>query len=185
MRIWVNRFATQHAAATPTDGSVSPSTGAERPAATSEQAGPSEFSLRPEITIPIHVSRIPCRIAWIATAFVACALLVPTAQISWWAKGLLVALAACSHIEARKWLQTSPAALRITANDGIELRRRYSGSHFSDFERVTPALPMFVSPWIVSMGLVTGGRILVFAGQVDDEDWRALRVRLKHLRTLA
>jgi hypothetical protein len=97
----------------------------------------------------------------------------------------LVALAAGSHIEAREWLQTSPAALRITANDGIELRRRYSGGHFSDFERVTPTLPMFVSPWIVSMGLVTGGRILVFAGQVGKEDWRALRVRLKHLRTLA
>jgi hypothetical protein len=141
-------------------------------------------SLRPELTILVQSSRVPTRIAYVTVFLALCMIFVPTAQLSWRWKFAFAALAALSWREAHAFAKTAPQAIRITPDDQIELRRRYDKGEFSEFEPITPRAPLFVSPLIVSFSTVQHGRFVLFSDQVIEHEWRALRVRLTHLRTL-
>lgn len=141
-------------------------------------------SPRPELTVTIGSSRIPTRIAYGAIIFAVGMLFVPTAQLAWGWKLAIVALAALSWVEARKLTQNVPEAVRIAPDDQMELRRRYEGGHFYEFERVEPFAPLFVSPLAITFQTHQHTRVVLFADQVAPDDWRNLRVRLNHLRTL-
>jgi hypothetical protein len=144
-----------------------------------------ELSLRPALIVFVVPSRVPICVAWCALFFAFAMLLVPTAQLAWWAKALIGVFAITGVlVEIRKFRINTPRALRVTPHDEIEVRRRYAKSETETFESVDPCTPLFVSPGMISFSTKRHGRIVLFADQVEIDDWRALRVRLNHLRTI-
>jgi hypothetical protein len=141
-----------------------------------------ELGFRPQLTATFARSRVPAWGVRISLCFAFLALFVPTPQMSWVAKGVVLFLGAFSAWEFRHLARNDIESVRVMPDDAVQLRRRYEKSDFGDFQSVTLQVPLFVSPWVIAFQTQEMGKVVLFADQLDAREWRELRVRLNHLR---
>jgi hypothetical protein len=117
--------------------------------------------------------------------FIVCAAFIPAAQIGWfWVGFSWCAVASYAWWRAGR-ARVRPFAELILAPDD-QLLLRCTGEL-----EATPATliaPLFVSPWCIAMRVVHNGAkpraLLLTPDQIPAAQFRALRVRLRHLRGL-
>ncbi len=137
---------------------------------------------RPLLTLRLRKSRWQRRLLFAAFAFAS--VLIPAAQISLELSIFLaVSLMLYGAWQARR--QRNPVVeISIDPMDALSLRREAQ----NEPETAQPLLPIFVAPWLIAFDARTqsGDRIrcAFFPDQMHADDFRALRIRLRHLRTI-